>query len=90
MVHLVIGLNTQFVVYPVVEVFNIGRENVTLLFLNMVEKTVMVHRVKIVLVGKPNAQVDSESFIFIRNYLRYLSSPPENLDNLDQAKRKKK
>ena len=89
MENLVIGLNTQFVVYPVVEVFNIGRENVTLLFLNMVEKTVMVHRVKIVLVGKPNAQVDSESFIFTRNYLRYLSSPPKNLDNLDQAKRKK-
>ena len=88
MENLVIGLNTQFVVYPVVEVFNIGREIVILRFLNMVEKTVMVHRVKIVLVGKPNAQVDSESFIFIRNYLRYLSSPPENLDNLDQAKRK--
>ena len=90
MVHLGIGLSTQFVVYHVVEVFNIGKENAILLFLNMVETAAMAHHARIVLAGKPNAQVASESFVFIRKNLPSLSSPSENLDYFDQAKIRKK
>lgn len=64
MARLGTGLNTRFVMYLVVEVFNIGREYVILLFLNMVEKTVMAHHVKIGLAEKPTVQVASESFVF--------------------------
>ena len=50
------------VAYLVVEVCSLEKEIVTLLPLNMMVKTVMVHHEKIVLVGKLNAQVASEPF----------------------------
>ena len=48
--------------YLVVEVCSLEKEIVTLLPLNMMVKTVMVHHEKIVLVGKLNAQVALEPF----------------------------
>ena len=57
MVDLGNGLIIQLAVYLVVEVCSLEKEIVTLLHLNMVVKTVMVHHEKIVPAGKQNVQV---------------------------------
>ena len=57
MVNLGNGLIIQLAVYLVVEVCSLGKEVVTLLPLNMVVKTAMVHDKKIVPARKANVQV---------------------------------
>ena len=75
MVDLGNGLIIQLAVYLVVEVCSLGKEVVTLLLLNMVVKTVMVHDEKIALAVKPNVQVALKLFILfdlnnIKHFIR--------------------
>ena len=65
MVDLGNGLIIQLAVYLVAEVCSLRKEIVTLLLLNMVVKTVMVHDEKIVLARKANVQVPIKPFIFV-------------------------
>ena len=78
MVDLGNGLIIQLAVYLVVEVCSLGKEVVTLLLLNMVVKTVMVHDEKIALAMKTNAQVAPQFFVFVRTYMSCLVISLEN------------
>ena len=78
MVDLGNGLIIQLAVYLVVEVCSLGKEVVTLLLLNMVVKTVMVHDEKIALAPKTNVQVAAQFFVFVRTYMSCLVISLEN------------
>ena len=72
MVDLGNGLIIQLAVYLVAEVCSLRKEIVTLLLLNMVVKTVMVHDGKIVPARKANVQVPIKPFIFVLTYMSCL------------------
>ena len=57
MVYLGKGLNIQFPIHLVAEVYNTENENAILLPLNIVVKIVMAQYVKSVTVGKPNVHL---------------------------------
>ena len=79
MVDLGNGLIIQLVVYLVAEVCSLRKEIVTLLPLNMVVKTVMVHEEKIAPARKENVQVVRKSFIFVITNMASLVISPNNL-----------
>ena len=88
MVDLENGLIIRLVVHLVVEVCSLDKEIVTFLPLNMVVKTAMAHREKIVPAGKQNVQVAWGFFVLITTHILYLDSGKHK--NLRKAKVTKK
>ena len=76
------GLIIQLAAYLAVEVCSLGKEIVTLLPLNMVVKTVMVHDEKIVPARKVNVQVPWKCFSFVIIYMSCLVISPNSLETI--------